>query len=409
MAKQFKADDLFVELGAASSRTASAGSLIRTAVPEDGFAVGGSRSSTDLPSDHGQPGVLLTYEASRNGDAKSATWYPFPLNVGTILAAAAAADTDSFLEMRWHKGNANLSTSDVNGQEMLGCILDGFSLNIDRSGESTPLTLDTSVYVNRVDNRIQGTDTVPAKPVHTILPYRSGGVLIDLKHSAADTFGGDHPEILGVNISYSRGAELAGFAGSSVAALNNSWTRVDGYTLALDVEVIVSLDGYDWPLSVITASERAVGALRVALTHPSADTTTTVEEIASGTTGGAQTITFADAAEFLTGDVVILRDIDNDRFGALTIDGIATNDVEFDTTAGNYTLDVDIDGSGATAATVENMGVFIDVPRMELASHGEIVTNGRKRSISLNYRATLQAGETSLMTVLAYDHPESRL
>ena len=409
MAKQFKADDLFVELGAASSRTASAGSLIATAVPEDGFQVGGSRSSTDLPTDHGAAGVLLSYEATRNAEAGSASWYPFPLNVGTIFTACAGAETDNFVELRWHKGNANLSSSDINGQEMLGGIFDGFTLNIDRSGESQPLTLDTSIYVNRVDNRIQGTDTVPTKPAHTILPYQSGGVLVDVKHNAADTFGGDHPEILGVNVSYTRGAELAGFASSSTANLNNTWTRVDGYDLGLTVELTVNLDGYDWPLDIINASERPIGAMRLALTHPNADTTTTTEDIAAGVTGSAQTIAMADASEFLAGDVCILRDFDNDRFGALTIDSIATNDVDFDTTSGNYTLDLAIEGSGSTAAGVENMGVFLDIPRMQLAGHGRVVRNGRKRSITLTYNASLNVGESNLLTALAYNHPESRL
>ena len=119
---------------------------------------------------------------------------------------------------------------------------------------------------------------------------------------------------------------------------------------------------------------------------------------------GTQTLTAADATEFEAGDVVFIQQADENAWTVLPIDGITVNDLDFDTAA--VQSDVAISGAGTN---IQNMAAYIGIPRLSLEDFTHPARDGRKRAVTLSFAAQLNVGESSLLTHLAYDHPDSRL
>ena len=277
----FKADDLFVRFGKQSDRLTASGSMKTLIVAQDGFQLSGNRNQQSLDTDHGSAGTAIRFESARNSEAQGIGLFGFPDTVGSLFELAFADPSDIFANWRFYKGGV-VAAGDFNGQDFRGCIPNGITLTIDRSGEGQVIQIDTQWIPNAVRNLEQGVDAVPVKTLTQLIPYRTNDVFLDIDYGSGSVFGGDSPEILRVTLNYQRNAEVSQYRGNTDAALNNVWTQVEGADVALTAEVVVNVDGYDWPFEKTQLAELEEAGLRIALTHPRADKTTTGDPLLAG-------------------------------------------------------------------------------------------------------------------------------
>ncbi|HGY90395.1 MAG TPA: hypothetical protein ENK43_04385 [Planctomycetes bacterium] len=395
-------------IGKQADRTTKAASFVDLALRKDGLTYSASKESEKLDSEHRFKGNQYRVFTQRNAEPGQLQTWIFPDSVGTFFDAVFT-DTNGLLgyfnvEHYWDATlNSSAGSQDV-GTDLQGIIFNGASFTIERGNTANSLELDLEFF----QNAKVGFDSTVTKPAYTappLDPYVSTDVLIDFRgNNATDSYGGDNADVRSVGLQYTSNVELRNFRPSTTARYNKSWTNhfIQEPSLTVTVEIEVADDNY---LRYDEGSALIEGSLRLAARHPSASMiTTTTETITAGATG-VDVITMADATGAEVGDVIVFIHPTTGFFCTLTATVVAVNDVSFDRDAQDSYVTMDGLTGGPIAA--ENMSWGVIVPRMTLTSATPPKSNGSVRTMQFTYEADLQAGETSLLVPMAYDHSAS--
>lgn len=404
MGNNIKSQDIGYQIGAQSDRTTAASTFIDFAPNADAVGLTSVTDIVEYDTDHFDPGVKYTDLASRNRSALPYATPLYPTIVGTLFNAVfirnAAGDLDYHEIRRWWR--SAIGGSEDKGELFRGCIFDSVNLSIARSDTNQPIVFDAQVMVNAKRRLLTG-ETSPTPDLSKQPAYGSAGVLIDfVSDDTVDSLGGDDAVVRAVSFSFSNQVSLDGVEDNLAdPPLHRSWlTHVCGNP-KLDVTVTcrISDDNY---LRLDEWTTVPKGKLRLAFTHPKGASVTSVSTLSSGSTGN-QTLLVAATAGFVVGDTVVIKSTQG-----FAISKIVSLVTDTSITVGGYDPRVTLNG-GTAELTIRSMCAGLVVDAMDFKSRSSTKRAGAFQTIDLTYTATLKAGASFRLEILATDVANSRL
>ena len=390
--------EVFSRVGLQADRTTTAtgsggGAWVDIAINKDGMQLNSNKVTTTIDTEHRFRGPAYTFFTQRNSESGTISTPLYPNMMGTLMNGVFALDGNG--DLNYHTWEFYWDASLTGGDDAIrykGVIFDGVSFTIDRNTEGSVITADFTAYVN---SKEVVSATVPTFTRSALDPYVAADAVFDFVGDSTTFLGGDNPDVLSVSVTYQNNTELKAFLSNSTAILNKTWTRqyVGEVSAQITVELLVSNDDY---LKYDEGASTTVGAIRMAVRHPvTGATDTTTADIAAADSSATETYTTAGSATFSAGDIIYAYDADNNRFCTLPVVSHSGTTLTID--RATYSSYVDVEGSGATAVTLEDRCWGLVVPSMNLLSSTPPTSNGNVRTVTLNYEATITAGQTAVV------------
>lgn len=396
--------EVFTRIGTQSDRTTIASAFLEADISLGGLGLGTTKGIQEVETEHRYEGNKHRYASSRNLEAGNVQTPLYPNIAGTIMNGIVRSSgqlTYHTIEQWW---DTTLTGSAV-GRRFYGVIMDSLSFTLDRTGEGQAVVADISCYQNSNEELTSG---LPASYSGSPeIPYVSTDALIDLvPNGDTSDFGADNADVLSLTFNFSNNTVVKNVRSSTTARLNLTWTTQTPRTPTLTVDATLEMTDSAY-LSAHDASGITEGALRIAIKHPSASLSTTSTDTVAAGDNNTQTIDLVASTGAVVGDTVIMEDPDV-GFVVHEISGVDTVGtditIETDTAGGELDAYVALDGGTGDAITVTNMGIGIIVPRLVLTSPLNNEPQDGDRVVNMSFSASLLSGETTLMTVLAYNH-----
>ncbi len=379
---------MFMQLGVNSSPTARTGTPAASLwipVFEDGVAMAGSVETSDINTEHKDRGTKYRIFARRNQEGGQIRTPIYPENAALLLGAAVNENNGlpSYHTIEQYWGGGILTSGSGTGRKLAGCLFSGFSLSVDR-GSPGPVELQLDGFLN-ADTEITSAAPTPTWPTKT--PYDTRNVFVDIDINEGG-FSGDNAQVKSCSLTFNQGVEVDAFLPNSTAALNGTWTKAyPGMPeVTCEFTLVMSDSAY---ADLLRANTLRTVQLRIMGYSPEGANTTTVD---AETAGSAVVVAVASAAGLAADDYVLLWD-STGKQAVAKISSIAVN---------NLTLDV-LDVGIAAGAQVYNTAWEIKVPELEIISVSAPTISGSVRVVNVSARAKLEAGQTSLLTLKAYN------
>jgi hypothetical protein len=406
MGSNIKSQDIGYQIGAQSDRTTAASTFLDFAPNADAVGLMPVTETVEYDTDHFDPGVKYTDLTARNRSALPYATPLYPTIVGTLFNAVfirnTAGDLDYHEIRRWWR--SAIGGSEDKGETYRGCVFDSVNLSIARSDSNQPIVFDAQVMVNAKRRLLTG-ETSPTPDLSKQPAFGSAGVLIDfVSDDTVDSLGGDDAQVRAVSFSFSNQVSLDGVEDNLAdPPLHRSWlTHVCGNPkLDITVTCRISDDNY---LRLDEWTTVPKGKLRLAFTHPKGASITSTSTLNSGTTGN-QTLNVAATAGFLAGDTVVIKH-PTTGFAITKIVSLVT---DTSITVGGYDPRVTLNGASGGPLTIRSMCAGLVVDSMDFKSRSSTKRAGAFQTIDLTYTATLKAGASFPLEILATDVANSRL
>jgi len=398
-------DALFHRFGLNSSATDRAGSpstWVYLDPNQGGVTLAGNVESAPLQGEHKYPGSRFVLLQSRNRNKGQIQTPLFPEQAGTLLNLATNLSSDGIpgyatLETYW---NATIGTSfggetADTGQKVTGVLCDGFSVEFNRKGALGVLQLNLDCFLN-AEYELESAAPSPTFPSQE--PYSVGRLFCDVDFADdSDAFGGwggDASDLVSFGVNFQNGIEVYNHRLSGTAGLNGTWTAagLGEPSATINGRLVVTSSKY---LDLIRHAELRKVRARLAGygRSPSGSTTCTT----SLTAGTSVTVAVAATTGFAVNDYVILYQTTANKFAVAKVTTVTPGvSIVVDT------LDVSMNG-GSETITVKNTAWEIKVPTAYIGSRSPLVVDGVVRAIDFQATATLVSGQTSVLTVKAYD------
>ena len=229
-------------------------------------------------------------------------------------------------------------------------------------------------------------------------PFQSAFTMVDI--DLADSSGtyagwsGDQADLRSLQIQYGNGVSVDTKVVSSTAEQNLAWTRAYGGnpTLTVSGSFTVSSSKY---IDLLRTSELRDARMRFAMygNSPTGNTTST----SNLTAGTSVAITVVSSSGFAVGDYVLIWQPTAAKFAVAKIT-VVTDSTHFTVD----TLDVSMNG-GTETLTIRNSACEIKVSNMKIKGGEGPKPDGNVMVKDFTASANLVAGNTSIVTIKAYD------
>ena len=390
--------DAFTRIGVNSvdtARTGSPSTWYWLPVFEDGVQLNPSADVQDINTEHKDRGIRYRVFTRRNAEAGSINTPLFPANAGIMFDAAINTTTGDLTKYHTAESywNTELSPSTNSGMQVNGMLFNGFTLAVDRNSPG-PIEFQLDCFLNEYKAIAEGSNPTPSWP--PLNPNDSRNVFIDLDLEESG-FSGDNVDVRSVSLTYTNNIEVDVFSPSSTATLNGTWTKAYTGNPELNVEATLIVTDSTYPF-LLDASTLRTAQLRIMGYNPDASGSTTTTASLTASTGTVE-MAVAGTSGLEADDYLLLDDVVNGRQAVSKVDQVNTGTgiCELEN------LDVDIDGSGATAANVYNTAWEIKVPEMEIVGASRPTVQGNVRVVNLQMRANLEATNSTILTHKAYN------
>lgn len=397
----------------ADRTTPAPGSFIDVAVYVDGAQLSASKTSAAIETEHRTLGPLYVIATGRNAQPGSLSMPIFPNMVGLFFSGLFDRDTEGDLQYLTaeHYWDASLQGSADDGEQFAGVLLDGMTLEFNRSTDVSALTLDMSAFVNA--KRAKADGTIPTFTPSALDPYNVGDVLLDFAADlTSDSFGGDNASVQRVSLTYANQTELRNFRSNVDVALNLAWTQHLAGIPTMTIEVDLALDT-DATISIDDGADLVRGGLRVAAVHPQNDADDgggqpITETAVTAGANNVQTLLMADTGNLADGDVCMIQDPATGNFVVVVLENVLADvSVDIDTTDATG-QDPRVTLPAAASLTVRNMAWHLTIPRMTLTGRSPLTVDGNQKIITLTYEAELDKSGSSvaasIVEYLAYNN-----
>lgn len=383
---------MFMRMGVNSTATARTGtpsSWYWVPVFEDGVAMTGSVETSDINTEHKDRGNKYRIFARRNHEGGQIRTPMYPQNAALLLGAAVnnTAGLPHYHSVEQYWGAGVLDSGSGTGRKLSGVLFGGMTLNIDRSGPG-PVELQLDGMLNQ-DTEITGAAPDPTWPSNG--PYDTRNVFVDVDLNESG-FGGNNVDVKSLSITFNQGVEVDAYLPSATDSLNGAWTKAYPGTpeVTCEFSLVVTNSAY---VDLLRNNTLRTVQVRVMGYSPEGVNTTSTDNESAGT---GNTFTVASAAGLTVNDYILLWDSANNKQAVAKIASISGSDVTIDT------LDVAVNGS-VTALEIYNTAWEIKIPKLEIVSVSAPTIAGAVRIVNVSARAKLESGQTSLLSVKAYN------
>lgn len=360
---------------------------------EDGVQFNPSADVQDINTEHKDRGIRYRVFTRRNQDGGSLNTPLFPANAGLLMDAAITTTTGDLpkyhtIESYWNTGLSGSNT----GIQVNGVLFNGFSLNIDRNSPG-PIEFQLDAFMNEYKAVTASAPTPSWPPLN---PYDSRNVFIDLDLNEGG-FTGDNADVRSLSITYTNNLEVDLFSPNNSATLNGTWTKAYTGNPELTVEATLIVTDSTYPF-LLDSSTLRKAQIRVMGYNPGASGSTTTTADLTASTGTVE-MAVAGTSGLEADDYLLLDDVVTGYQAVAKVDQVnaGTGICELEN------LDVNIDGSGATAANVYNTAWEIKIPELEIVGASRPTVQGNVRVVNVQMRANLEATNTTILSHKSYN------
>ena len=259
-----------------------------------------------------------------------------------------------------------------------------------------------SVDVNNTNAYTSGGTVIRVNPTPTFPtnnPIPSSNALIDLvvgdsTGAAPGAYTGNNRDVRSLSLAYKNDLEISDFEGNSEASLNQTWTNVYPGIPNATLSIVLKVSNDDY-LDYLRATVLRKFKARIACFAPDAVSTTSATNITAGVT---TSITLASGTGFATGDMLLFNQSTANKFQvieAANVSGATVTVVAADVV-------VSMNG-GSETISVRNMAFQIEVILGRIKNVSNPTVQGNVRVVTIEGVAVVDANQTSILDVLAYN------